>query len=332
MLQIGKKPCCALAAATLLVAGTVSCRPEPAVKKVSPESVGFDPSARRDDVAPGARANSAKALQERLAQAARDDRWEEYWAAVVDACHQTPPPVSLRIAELMPLVNRYPDWSGSLEFGRIAIEHGALAVTLHALDRLAARAPADQACEAKYASAMLIAVIRGPDAASDRWRELAKAHPNHPAGQAAALEVWEYDHLRVGRKLPAAKWSDRSGKIIDLDALQQPAVIYFWSANCGPCKGTIEQIRLQSRRWGPAVEIIAVNCDEDRSEYDSALKALDPPGRSVFLADQPEYAQYKVAGYPLVLIADSDAKIVSRNCSPDEYGKFLNQARKGTNR
>jgi len=227
----------------------------------------------------------------------------------------------------MPLVNQYAEWSKGLKFGGIEMEEGPLAVTLLALDRLAEHAPAEQASEAQYVSALLVEVNKGPDASIGPWREVAREWSAFPAGLAASLAVWEYDHLRVGLSLPAVKWTDRKGDTINLGSLRRPVIIYFWSAGCGPCKGTIENLKRQAAGWGAGTDLVAVNCDEDRKEFDAAIRTLRPPGRQVFMAGQPQQARFKISGFPLVLIVDKQSRIVSRNAPAAQYSGILRKIR-----
>jgi len=67
------------------------------------------------------------------------------------------------------------------------------------------------------------------------------------------------------------------------------------------------------------VDLVAVNCDKNRKRFMAGVRTLEPPGRSVFLAEQPAHAQFKIAGYPLVLVVDRNSVVVARNPSATEY-------------
>ncbi len=104
----------------------------------------------------------------------------------------------------------------------------------------------------------------------------------------------------------AFKLSDYRGKVVLLD---------FWGFWCGPCVASLPHVRTLSERFKDApFAVIGVNTDDDRQRFLDQCKARNITWRNAFTGakDNAISRQYRVRGYPTVLVIDHEGVVRKR--------------------
>ncbi len=104
----------------------------------------------------------------------------------------------------------------------------------------------------------------------------------------------------------AFKLSDYRGKVVLLD---------FWGFWCGPCVASLPHVRTLSERFKDApFAVIGVNTDDDRQRFLEQCKARNVTWRNAFAGgkDNAISRQYRVRGYPTVLVIDHQGVVRKR--------------------
>jgi len=115
--------------------------------------------------------------------------------------------------------------------------------------------------------------------------------------------------LENGVGSPAANFEleATSGKTIQLSDMEgKPVLLNFWATWCGPCQVEMPLIEEYYERYGPNLEVLAINYDEPIGEIQPYVKKLrltfpvllDPGGKTADL--------YQVIGFPTSYFIDRE--------------------------
>lgn len=106
------------------------------------------------------------------------------------------------------------------------------------------------------------------------------------------------------------KLSDYRGKVVLLD---------FWGFWCGPCVASLPHVRTLAERFKDApFSVIGVNTDSDRQRFVEQCKARNVTWRNAFTGGQDNAIsrQYRIRGYPTMLLIDAQGVIRRRYLGP----------------
>jgi peroxiredoxin len=124
--------------------------------------------------------------------------------------------------------------------------------------------------------------------------------------------------LKAGAKAPDFKVNDLSDKEFTLkDTLAKgPALLFFWSFFCGPCREEIPMINEMTKEYGPkGLSVVGVNLDgrDMKKAVDKFYKAEKLGFTIVFdelMGDAFAVADpYGVAGTPALFLVDKEGNI-----------------------
>jgi thiol-disulfide isomerase/thioredoxin len=133
-------------------------------------------------------------------------------------------------------------------------------------------------------------------------------------GEAAKGELFELDHLSLGKVAPEIEGEDIDGKKLKLsDYRGKIVVLSFWASWCGPCMAMVpSEVRLAERMKGKPFVLVGVNGDGIRDDAKHAVeeeKMTWPSFWSIKGPDGPIPTSWNVSGWPTVFVLDSNGVI-----------------------
>ena len=134
-------------------------------------------------------------------------------------------------------------------------------------------------------------------------------------GEVAKAELYELNHLSLGKVAPEIEGEGIDGKELKLsDYRGKVVVLSFWASWCGPCMGMVpSERRLAKRMNGKPFALIGVNGDdEDRDAVKHVVekeKMTWPSFWSRKGPDGPIPTAWNVRGWPTVFVIDPDGVI-----------------------
>jgi len=150
-------------------------------------------------------------------------------------------------------------------------------------------------------------------------------------GEEAKAELYELNHLSVGKVAPEIEGEDIDGKKLKLSNYRGKAVVLsFWASWCGPCMAMVpSEVRLAERMKGKPFALVGVNGDSIRDDAKRAVekkKITWPSFWSKEGPDGPIPTTWNVLGWPTVFVLDSNGVIRFKleGYGPDEEN-LLNQ-------
>lgn len=117
---------------------------------------------------------------------------------------------------------------------------------------------------------------------------------------------------KVGEQPPQLLGKDTKGNVIDLADYQgKVTIVTFWASWCGPCRKELPVLgHFQKTVGRDALEVVAVNFKEPRSDFRAVLRAnRDLPLTFVHDAKGEASDQYGVRAIPHMFIVGHDGKV-----------------------
>lgn len=117
-----------------------------------------------------------------------------------------------------------------------------------------------------------------------------------------------------GERAPSLSGEDVNGLPISLSQYQGRVVLVdFWFTRCGPCISEIpHEIDLYRKYGGRPFAILGVSHDAERSDLKEFLERTNLPWPNIFDAGGSICKQWKVTGFPTVVLVDGDGMIRGR--------------------
>jgi thiol-disulfide isomerase/thioredoxin len=133
-------------------------------------------------------------------------------------------------------------------------------------------------------------------------------------GEVAKIELYDLDHLSVGKVAPEIEGEDIDGNKIKLsDYRGKVVMLSFWASWCGPCMEMVpSEIKIAERMKGKSFTLVGVNGDEIR---DNAKRAVEkekitwPSFWSIKGPDGPIPTAWNIHEWPTVYVLDSNGVI-----------------------
>ena len=150
-------------------------------------------------------------------------------------------------------------------------------------------------------------------------------------GEVAKTELYELDHLTVGKVAPELEGDDINGNAFKLsDYRGKVVVLNFWASWCGPCMQMVpSEVRLAERMKGKSFAIVGVNGDSNRDDAKRVVQKENITWRSFWSKNGSKGTipkTWNIPGWPTVFVLDPNGVIRFRF---DGYGpsteNLLNQ-------
>ncbi|TMR99632.1 TlpA family protein disulfide reductase [Nonomuraea basaltis] len=130
------------------------------------------------------------------------------------------------------------------------------------------------------------------------------------AGQPALSHPMMAEGLSPGERIPEFAVTTTDGEPISEELLGGPALVGFFSPGCAPCEELLP--RFVERARGTSDAVLAVVVADSGEESATYVERLAQVARVVSEQPQgPVQTAFKVAGYPTVLVIDTDGTVVS---------------------
>jgi thiol-disulfide isomerase/thioredoxin len=147
-------------------------------------------------------------------------------------------------------------------------------------------------------------------------------------GEIAKVELYELEHLSVGKVAPEIEGEDLEGKKLKLsDSRERIVVLSFWASWCVPCMQMVpSEIKLTERMKGKPFVLIGINGDADKTDAQRAVEKENISWRSFWSKegkDGPIPTSWNVHGWPTVFILDQNGVIRFKTEGADM--NFINQ-------
>jgi len=150
-------------------------------------------------------------------------------------------------------------------------------------------------------------------------------------GDRAKAELFELQHLRVGKSAPEIASEDLAGVPLKLsDSRGRVTLLVFWASWCGPCMAAVpHEKRVAERLKGRPFTLVGVNGDSDAAFAAKAIVRAGISWRSFRNADHaggPSIsAQYNLSHWPTVYVLDHRGVIRAKGVSGDELDGVLDE-------
>jgi thiol-disulfide isomerase/thioredoxin len=133
-------------------------------------------------------------------------------------------------------------------------------------------------------------------------------------GEVAKAELFELEHLSVGKAAPEMDGEDLDGNKLKLsDYRGRVVVVSFWASWCGPCIQMVpSEIKLVERMKGKPFVLIGVNGDESKIDAKRCAKKENifwPSFWNKEGKDGPIPTSWNVHGWPSVFVLDTNGVI-----------------------
>lgn len=128
-------------------------------------------------------------------------------------------------------------------------------------------------------------------------------------GEVARVELYDLEHLSVGKVAPEIEGEDLEGNEVKLsDFRGRIVVLSFWASWCGPCMQMVpSEIELAERMKGKPFALVGVNGDAVKSDAKRAAEKENiswPSFWSKEGSDGPIPTIWNIQGWPSVFVLD----------------------------
>ena len=150
-------------------------------------------------------------------------------------------------------------------------------------------------------------------------------------GDRAKAELFDLQHLRVGKSAPEIAGEDLAGVPLKLsDSRGRVTLLVFWASWCGPCMEAVaHEKKIAERFQGRPFTLVGVNGDDDPA---AAAKAVEKAGiswrsfRDAKPAGGPPIsAQYNLGGWPTLYVLDRHGVIRAKDVYRDALDEVLEE-------
>jgi thiol-disulfide isomerase/thioredoxin len=133
-------------------------------------------------------------------------------------------------------------------------------------------------------------------------------------GELAKIELFELEHLTVGKTAPELEGEDIDGQKLKLsDYRGKIVVLSFWASWCGPCMQMVpSEVKLAEQMKGKSFALIGINGDANRSDAKHAVekeKVTWPSFWDEKGSDGIIPTAWNIHGWPTIFVLDSDGVI-----------------------
>lgn len=151
----------------------------------------------------------------------------------------------------------------------------------------------------------------------DKYADCPTLQPMQDAatlGAVAKVELYDLEHLSVGKVAPEIEGEDIDGKKLRLSDFRGKIVMLsFWASWCGPCMQMVpSEAKLAERMKGKPFALIGVNGDSNPNDAKRAVekeKMTWPSFWSEGGGDGPIPTSWNVRGWPAVYVLDANGVI-----------------------
>jgi cytochrome c biogenesis protein CcmG, thiol:disulfide interchange protein DsbE len=136
-----------------------------------------------------------------------------------------------------------------------------------------------------------------------------KKAPNSQTEKIEMVFTQDSLYLLLDKKLPGFKLKDLNGKEFNSSQLTgKPALINFWSVNCGPCIEEFPQLDKLKEKYGDKVNFIAIT----ENSKEEALALLERKPFSFYQLFDGEYYKkhtFKISSIPINIFIDKNGYV-----------------------
>jgi thiol-disulfide isomerase/thioredoxin len=157
-------------------------------------------------------------------------------------------------------------------------------------------------------------------------RVVAKHADQKELVEAAKTELFEIQHLAVGKQAPDLTGVDGAGKALKLSEFRGKVVVLdFWASWCVPCMALVPHERdLVKRLEGKPFVFLGVNFDGSKEELQACEKENKMTWRSFFDGREgPIAKQWNVRSIPLIFIIDAKGIIRYKDVDGEEMDRAV---------
>lgn len=138
--------------------------------------------------------------------------------------------------------------------------------------------------------------------------------PEPTLGEQASIELYECQHLTVGRPAPEIEGEDLDGHKLRLsDYRGKVVIISFWASWCGPCMQMVpHEAAIAQRLAGKPFVLLGVNADSGKTEAKRAAAESKMTWQSFWNGGSSEggiAGAWNVHSWPTVYVLDSNGTI-----------------------